>query len=781
VLDWILGAFTRITGFSEEDVDANKDFMEFIYPGDFPVVSRRIAALLAGQSDVSEFRILRRDGEVRWLRDHGQPAWDERQGRVTHIYGAARDITERKRTEQALRESEERYRYLIQAVTDYIYMVRVEDGRVVETIHGPGCVAVTGYTSEDFAADPFLWYRMVVPEDRTKVEEQAQQMLKGSETLAIEHRILRKDGTQRWVRNTSVPHRDERGKLLSYDGLVQDITERKLAEEALRESESKFRSFVEQSIEGFLLVDEQGIVIEWNRALEEMTGVKREQALGQFLWDIQLHFMVEEFKTPAAYEQSKTIVLQALQSGQAPFFNHPVEAVYRRSDGSRGIAQQVIFLVKTEGGFRIGSASRDITEQKRAEEARHRYAQRLEELREIDRAILEARSPEAITLAALKHLRNLLACQHVSVVTFDYDTQKATILAVDLDGKTQLGFQQQMTLDDFGITPDLLEGRVHIVDDIATLNEKVASDEQLLAEGIRSFASLPFMVEGKLIGSLNLGDASPNSFTPDRIEIAHEAATSLAIAIQQAQLREQVQHYTNELEQRVAERTEQLEAANKELEAFSYSVSHDLRAPLRAMDGFSRILLEEYAPHLSPDIVHYLDIIRENALQMGRLIDDLLAFSRLSRQPFKKQAVDNEELVHQAIESLEEEQKGRNINLSIGELPTCQGDPALLRQVWVNLLSNALKFTRRRGITQIEIGCLKKDSEQVYYVKDNGTGFDMQYTERLFGVFQRLHSAEEYEGSGVGLAIVQRVISRHGGRIWVEAEPDKGATFYFVI
>jgi len=220
----------------------------------------------------------------------------------------------------------------------------------------------------------------------------------------------------------------------------------------------------------------------------------------------------------------------------------------------------------------------------------------------------------------------------------------------------------------------------------------------------------------------------------------------------------------------------ELASANKDLEAFSYSVSHDLRAPLRVIDGFSRILLENYAPQLPPDATRSLGHVHEGAVQMGRLIDDLLAFSRLGRQPLNKQAVAMQAMVEQILESMEHERQGRQVEVALGTLPECRGDPALLRQVWVNLLSNAFKFTRGREAARIEIGCQEKDGALAYFVRDNGAGFDMRYVDKLFGVFQRLHSAEEYEGTGVGLAIVQRIIHRHGGRVWAEAEVNQGAT-----
>ncbi len=246
---------------------------------------------------------------------------------------------------------------------------------------------------------------------------------------------------------------------------------------------------------------------------------------------------------------------------------------------------------------------------------------------------------------------------------------------------------------------------------------------------------------------------------------------------------QELQRLNAELEQRVVERTAQLEAANKELEAFSYTVSHDLRAPLRAIDGFSRILLEEYAPQLVPTCQRYLQLVRTNSQQMGELVDDLLTFARLSRQPLKKQHIAPSELVRQSLKVLCAEPDARRIEIEIGDLPACEADPSLLKQVWINLLANALKFTRQREVARIQIGALRGDNpdEPIYFVRDNGVGFDMKYAHKLFGVFQRLHRAEDYEGTGVGLAIVQRVIHRHGGRVWAEAEPDEGATFYFTL
>jgi len=270
-----------------------------------------------------------------------------------------------------------------------------------------------------------------------------------------------------------------------------------------------------------------------------------------------------------------------------------------------------------------------------------------------------------------------------------------------------------------------------------------------------------------------------------RVEHADTHQYRILLAIEDITERKQVlednRRLREELEERVKRRTAELEAANRELESFSYTVSHDLRSPLRGIDGFSRILLDDYAAQLPEPVQNYLHDIRRNAIRMGQLIDDMLTFSRLSRQGLQTRTVSPIHAVNQALDELRMEREGRNVEMVIGELLPCQADPALLKQIWINLLANALKYSRRRDIARIEVGSRIQGEECVYWVRDNGVGFDMQYAGKLFGVFQRMHKASEYEGTGVGLAIVQRIVHRHGGRIWAEAIPDHGATFSFAL
>jgi PAS domain S-box-containing protein len=236
-----------------------------------------------------------------------------------------------------------------------------------------------------------------------------------------------------------------------------------------------------------------------------------------------------------------------------------------------------------------------------------------------------------------------------------------------------------------------------------------------------------------------------------------------------------------ELGEQVDERTEQLAAAVQELEAFAYTVSHDLRAPLRALNGFAKILLEEHTEELAPKTIRYLGLVRENAVQLGDLVDDLLEFSRLSRHPIQRERVNAAALVQQVVRDMLFVDPDRDLEVSIGALPACDGDPLLIKQVFVNLLDNAFKYTKRREPATIEVGGRESDREIEYFVRDTGVGFDMRYESKLFGVFQRLHRSEEYEGTGVGLANVQRIIHRHGGRVWAESAPGEGATFSFTI
>lgn len=344
---------------------------------------------------------------------------------------------------------------------------------------------------------------------------------------------------------------------------------------------------------------------------------------------------------------------------------------------------------------------------------------------------------------------------------------------IGADGATIIGGDGAV-LGSSGVGPELIE-----IIAAAPLGER--AHMTLEAAGNLSAVVVPMPMER---GTGRMAAVS-GSFSPvfggEETDRLREYATSVTAAMDRMALLEQVREANDQLERRVAQRTRQVEATNKELEAFSYSVSHDLRAPLRAIDGFARILLEEHSAELGPEARDYLQDIDANARDMGQLIDDLLQFSRLGKKDLSPEVVEPADIARAALDKLKPDLEGRAIEVEVAVLPACKADPALLQQVFVNLLSNAVKFTRACPVAHIEVGALAGTDPAVYFVRDNGAGFDMAYQDKLFAIFQRLHRLEEYEGTGVGLALVQRIVARHDGRVWAEGEPGKGATFYFTL
>lgn len=300
---------------------------------------------------------------------------------------------------------------------------------------------------------------------------------------------------------------------------------------------------------------------------------------------------------------------------------------------------------------------------------------------------------------------------------------------------------------------------------------------------VKNFRSMAFSLKQKF-REISLANELLEKRVQERTQALQEANTALELEVRERQQAQQDLDLLNaELENRVVQRTAQLEAANKELESFSYSVSHDLRAPLRAIDGFSRILEEDYGDRLDEEGKRYLKIVRDNAKRMGELIDDLLNLSRLTRKQVSRRSLSVNKLIEQILgdsDFLVAIAK-QQIELVIADLPDCEADISLLTQVWINLISNAIKYTGKTENARIEIGYQVIDDQGTYFIRDNGAGFDMQYADKLFGVFQRMHRDHEFEGTGIGLAIVQRIIQQHGGKIWANAAVNQGATFYFTI
>lgn len=503
--------------------------------------------------------------------------------------------------------------------------------------------------------------------------------------------------------------------------LLQEIAQRKQAERTLREREEFFRLLSENMTDMIAVIDRDGRRLYNSASYKNVLGDPEGLHGTDSFADIH----------PDDQKRVKAIFRETVESGEGRraeyrFLLHDRSVRYVESQGS---------VIKDESGkvSKIVVVSRDMTERKLAESELSRLATAVEAAAE---AIIITDADESIVYVnpAFAHLTG-----------YGKD---------EVIGRTSRSLKQGGSdLTEYHRAWDRLKQGIAWTGALTDHRRDGSpfSAEETIAP-IRDY-------QGSLIGFV----AVIRDITERR------------------QAEEKIQRMNEELESRVARRTAELESANRELEAFSYSVSHDLRAPLRAIDGFSRILLDDCSGELSDEARRLLGRVRHNTRQMGELIDDLLAFSRLSRHALTKVETSHRDVVARALIDLREERKDREITVKIGDLAPSQADPALLKQVYLNLLSNAFKFTREAAAAEIQIQSEKANGVTVYSVKDNGVGFDSRYDDKLFGVFQRLHRAEDYDGTGVGLAIVQRIVQRHGGRVWAKSEPGKGATFYFTL
>jgi signal transduction histidine kinase len=403
-------------------------------------------------------------------------------------------------------------------------------------------------------------------------------------------------------------------------------------------------------------------------------------------------------------------------------------------------------------------------------------AERLRIVHEIDLAIISEVKPEAIAAAVLQPMRRLLGVARVNINLIDEAAGDVEWFASAGRQRTHIGSGLRFPAHLIGDINALKRGEPQKIDTRAQPGGQ--ERDALLASGVYHYMAIPMVAAGELIGAVSFG-GEEDSFPEEQVIIAREVATQLAVAIGNARLYEKVHELNAELEQRVRERTAELQSANRELESFSYSVSHDLRAPLRAVDGYALMLEEDYGARLDDEGRRLLGVVRGSAAQMGRLIDDLLGLSQVGRKALVRAPVDMRSLAGEVVAELAEAYP--NARIDLGTLPAAAGDRALLRHVWTNLIGNGLKYSSRIDAPRVEISGQAEGEESIYQVRDNGAGFDMRYYDKLFGVFQRLHREDEFEGTGVGLAIVQRVIVRHGGRIWGESAPGQGACFHFAL
>jgi PAS domain S-box-containing protein len=570
-----------------------------------------------------------------------------------------------------------------------------------------------------------------VPEERGKLSAQYEQ-LEASLGMIFETQHEKRDGSLFPV-EVSARVIEVQGKKY-YQSIVRDISERKRAEEEIMSAKAFLEMVVDMSPFSMWISDKAGTVTKVNRSLCATIHLTEKDIVGKYnaLKDENLEKRGVLPMVRAVFEKHKparfSIPWMAADAGDVDF----------KKARDMHIDVSMFPILNPQGELtNVVCQWIDITERKRAEAALRESEERFRGLYEnatigIYRTTVAGR----ILLAnpALVHMLGYATVEELARRNLEDEDFYV--------GSTRADFLNQIERD------GQLTGR-------ESAWKRLDGSTIFVRESARATRD----ENGKILFI---------DGTVEDVSAKHEAE-------------EEIHRLNQELEQRVLQRTAQLQAANKELEAFSYSVSHDLRAPLRAITGFSQILTEEKSGNLDAEGRRLLGVITDNTRRMGQLIDDLLAFSRLTRQALAPAKVDFASLARDLFAELRSQEKGRKIAFTVGELPAAEGDTAMLRQLLHNLLANALKFTRPRAKPRIELAGRAGKGENVYWVKDNGVGFDMQYADKLFGVFQRLHGSAEFEGTGVGLAIVQRIAARHGGRVWAEGEVGKGATFYFAL
>jgi PAS domain S-box-containing protein len=560
--------------------------------------------------------------------------------------------------------------------------------------------------------------------------------------------------------------------------LHQEIVERKRVEEALRQSEANFRALIENVKNLFIRYDLDLRYQYVSPAIRNFLDVKPEDFIGKRHREVGFPEKLADFFDNALKEaiiSGETVDIEfSMQGRSGPVF---LEArIYPEYD-ENGQVRSVV------------TVTHDITERKQAQESLQRYAERLKTLQELDRAILATRSPEAIAQVALHHLQQLVPFRQAAVVAFDFDRYDAVMLAAYAHGRATVMVGQHPPLDMFGIAEELRQSSVKAPENILTLAQPPLALQTLPPEGIRCYINVPLVARGQLIGGLNLGTDMADVFTSEHVDIARELADPLALAIQQARLHEQVQHHAAELEQRVAERTAKLEEINAELNSFSFSVSHDLRAPLRAVQGFAAALLEDYTHALDPLGQDYAQRIIDAAQRMDALIQDLLVYSRLSRTDLRLQPVDLSVVMTDVLTQLEMTIVEHQAEIRLAEpFPHVIGHHSTLVQIVTNLMTNAMKFVAPgvqpfvRVWAEITPASTVQEAEKGrwvrFWVEDNGIGIAPEQHERVFQIFERLHGIEAYPGTGVGLAIVRKGAIRMGGCAGIESSPGQGSKFW---
>jgi len=632
-----------------------------------------------------------------------------------------------RQAEKQLLTSESKYRALVEQVPAIVYTAAIDESAFTTYI-SPQVERILGFPPDYFTSDPGNWLNQVHPDDRDRLIEKRTQLRAAGEPCISEYRMVAQDGREVWLHDEATVVWDSGGKPLFLQGIGFDITGRKRAEEALLESQKNLAEAQRIGGIGSWDWDLKTGKVAWSDEMYRIFGINPGEFDG----------VIETAVSKIIHPDDREKVRKANERVLSQHKPCPLEYRIIWPGGTERVVWAEGEMVLDAFGEAIGMVGtvQDITERKRTEEAvraEHGFRRAVEDC--IPSGIA------AVDLEGRKFYVNSSFCEMVGWSEEELLGAKPPFVYWPPEEK-------EVIMETFRRIVSGKPSGSHEVRFLRRNGERF--DALLLSSPLQDG-------QGKLIGWI----------------------ASVTGISDRKRAEEEIRRLNLELEQRVLQRTAQLEAANEELECFSYSVSHDLRSPLLAIDGFSKMLEMRHASILDEEGQRLLSVIRNSTSRMGQLIDDLLAFSRWGRQEMKMSQVDMADLAKEVFSQLSS--PDRKVSFHVGSLPSIRADHAMIRQVLFNLVSNALKFTAPKEDPLIEIGGISGPSENTYYVKDNGVGFDPAYAGKLFGVFQRLHRSEDFSGTGVGLAIVKRIVAGHGGKVWAEGVPGQGAIFHFTL
>lgn len=650
-----------------------------------------------------------------------------------------------------------------------VVFVVVDADERVSLINNRGC-EILGYSESEIIGSN--WFDRFIPERiREPMRGVFRGLIRGDELLQYyENPVQTAQGNERLLAWHNTVLRDGQGHFAGILSSGEDITERRLAELSLAESQRRMATLL-ANLPGMAYRCENNpsrTMQFLSEGARELTGHPPEAFIG----DRELAFV------DVIHPGDRSAVWDGVQTALSE--NRPFELEFRlrTADGRERWMMEVGRGVETPGGeLVLEGIITDISARKEAEQAMRRYLERLRTLQAMDRDILAAQSPQAIAQAALASVGKLIpdvCC--ASVLLFNADATEATVLAANtrhgnLRAGRQLGIRGSPNLE------RLQAGETAVVEDIHQLETLTPLHRAMLDGGVRAYAAVPLMVEGELLGTFNLLRSQPLAFGPEDTSIARELADSVAIAIRQGRLFEQVQAHSRELERRVAERTKELRETNAELEAFAYSVSHDLRNPLWNAQAYLGMLRDSFGDQAPASAREYIDGITDAVHAMDSLIEELLTYSRVSRAQVRRELVPLGAIAARALEELAASIQASGAQITIApEMPVVLGHVPTLERVLANLLGNAIKYVGPGVTPRIRVSAERRNGRVRLWVEDNGIGVPAEAQERIFRVFER--ASPDYPGSGIGLATVRRGVERLGGEVGVESVPGQGSRFW---